>query len=190
MMEDYLYHKKGSDPEIEALEVLLSEFRYQDVAAPPLPIAMPAAVMLKASIWRFRFAYAFAASAVVVMIGAWVLFSGGIEEFGNELSSSAPALSQPFGTGVQYASPVEKVRADEPASRPKARHRRIAPNSARRQPGTSRSIDARTALTKEEKYAYGQLMLALSITGSKLKIVQDTVNGVDEKEDFTTRNKR
>jgi hypothetical protein len=36
------------------------------------------------------------------------------------------------------------------------------------------------ALTDEEKYAYDQLMLALSITGSKLKIVKDKVEGVEE----------
>jgi hypothetical protein len=37
------------------------------------------------------------------------------------------------------------------------------------------------ALTKEEKYAYDQLMLALSITSSKLKMVKDKVAGVEEK---------
>ena len=36
-------------------------------------------------------------------------------------------------------------------------------------------------LTKEEKFAYDQLMLALSITSSKLKLVQDKVDGIEEK---------
>ena len=31
-------------------------------------------------------------------------------------------------------------------------------------------------LTKEETYAYNQLMLALSITGSKLKLVKDKID--------------
>ena len=31
-------------------------------------------------------------------------------------------------------------------------------------------------LTKEEKYAYDRLMFALSIAGSKLKVVQDTID--------------
>ncbi len=35
-------------------------------------------------------------------------------------------------------------------------------------------------LTDEEKHAYDQLMLALSITSSKLKIVKDKVDGVEE----------
>jgi hypothetical protein len=36
------------------------------------------------------------------------------------------------------------------------------------------------ALTDEEKHAYDQLMLALSITSSKLKIVKDKIDGVEE----------
>jgi hypothetical protein len=35
-------------------------------------------------------------------------------------------------------------------------------------------------LTAEEKYAYDQLMLALSITGSKLKIVKDKIAGTED----------
>lgn len=37
-----------------------------------------------------------------------------------------------------------------------------------------------TALTQEEKYAYDQLMTALAITSSKLKIVKDKSQGVEE----------
>jgi hypothetical protein len=35
-------------------------------------------------------------------------------------------------------------------------------------------------LTKEEQYAYNQLMLALSFTSSKLKMVKDKVEGIEE----------
>ena len=35
-------------------------------------------------------------------------------------------------------------------------------------------------LTKEEKYAYDQLMLALSVTSSKLKLVTDKIDGIEE----------
>lgn len=41
-------------------------------------------------------------------------------------------------------------------------------------------------LTAREKYAYEQLKLALSIAGSKLRIVQDSVNG-SESEDRTDK---
>lgn len=40
--------------------------------------------------------------------------------------------------------------------------------------------DSSVELTAEEKHAYDQLMLALSITGSKLKIVKDKVDGVED----------
>jgi hypothetical protein len=35
------------------------------------------------------------------------------------------------------------------------------------------------ALTDEERYAYNRLMLALSITGSKLKLVRDTIDQIE-----------
>ena len=42
------------------------------------------------------------------------------------------------------------------------------------------------ALTREEKNAYDQLMLALSITGSKLKIVRDKIDRTEEKNNVVT----
>ena len=36
-------------------------------------------------------------------------------------------------------------------------------------------------LTAEERYAYDQLMKALAITSSNLRIVKDKVNGLDQK---------
>jgi hypothetical protein len=42
-------------------------------------------------------------------------------------------------------------------------------------------------LTRDERYAYDRLMLALSITGSKLKVVQDTI---DRKGDLDLRSNR
>ena len=35
-------------------------------------------------------------------------------------------------------------------------------------------------LTKEEEYAYDQLKLALTITGSKLKLLKDKVESVED----------
>jgi hypothetical protein len=46
------------------------------------------------------------------------------------------------------------------------------------------------ALTQEERYAYHQLMLALSISSSKLKVVQDAINGVESNETSTKQNDR
>jgi hypothetical protein len=37
-------------------------------------------------------------------------------------------------------------------------------------------------LTKEEREAYEQVLLALSISSSKINIVRDTINGVDQKD--------
>jgi hypothetical protein len=45
-------------------------------------------------------------------------------------------------------------------------------------------------LTKEEQYAYDQLKVALWLTGSKLKVVQDTINRVDDERSQTENEKR
>ena len=45
-------------------------------------------------------------------------------------------------------------------------------------------------LTSEEKYAYGQLMLALAITSSKLRIVQDTITRIEDGKNTAGRNER
>ena len=44
--------------------------------------------------------------------------------------------------------------------------------------------------TKEEKYAYDRLMLALSIAGSKLKVVQDTIDRNGDAAPRSVRNEK
>lgn len=46
---------------------------------------------------------------------------------------------------------------------------------------TTKHADAPAKLTDEERFAYKQLMLALSVTGSKLQIVKDKAQSTDEK---------
>lgn len=49
-----------------------------------------------------------------------------------------------------------------------------------REPKALGGCREKPVLTDEEKYAYGQLMLALSITSSKWQVVQDSINGVED----------
>lgn len=58
--------------------------------------------------------------------------------------------------------------------------RQSVPTQNKSNVGKAETENPSAALTDEEKYAYDQLMLALSITGSKLKIVKDKVEGVEE----------
>jgi hypothetical protein len=69
-------------------------------------------------------------------------------------------------------------------SAPKAvRKNKINPAVVRPTEKKDKNIVAKKSdvqLTKEEQYAYDQLMLALSITSSKLKLVKDKVEGFEE----------
>jgi hypothetical protein len=76
---------------------------------------------------------------------------------------------------IAFKNKTFKIRA--PAAK------KLAPNKsaavAARNLKNSRPQTVR--LTDEEKYAYSQLMLALSITGSSLKTVRDKIEGVEDK---------
>lgn len=62
-----------------------------------------------------------------------------------------------------------------------------ASRTERTKAGMDQRLEEQLALlTKEERYAYDQLMLALSITSSRLKMVQDKVNGFDTPDDSGT----
>ena len=80
--------------------------------------------------------------------------------------------------------PPEKIVKPQPDFKPTVvKIRRTIPVNLRQNKKPARKLETKSneiALTKEEKYAYDQLMLALSITSSKLKIVKDKANGIEE----------
>ena len=79
---------------------------------------------------------------------------------------------------------IAKTETAEPSTRRNPVTKRLAVRFTHKQNRTvAKTLENRTetvALTSEEKYAYGQLMLALSITSSKLKLVKDTINRIEE----------
>jgi hypothetical protein len=200
MNEDYLWDRSGDDPEIEKLERTLAVFRYTETEAPVGRVAKAVTLLETAPRWKFSFAYAFAALAVaVVLAGVWLQTSNLPGTFDNTMASVAPSQA----SGEPRDQP--EVIADHvvPIDRVQNMHRRSTSlrKSAKRTPALtdpqtkttrvrSRERHGTAALTKEEKYAYGQLMLALSITGSKLKIVKDTINGIEERENAAKENER
>src|SRR5215213_11032789 len=72
MNEEYLWAKKGSDPEIQGLENLLSEFRFAAGTPPELP-ATNIIPFVEVPKRRFVWSFAFAASVAVVMTVAWLV---------------------------------------------------------------------------------------------------------------------
>lgn len=204
MKEDYLWDKTGNDPDIERLENTLRVFRCKETAPPELPL--PAKVLpfrkeepspQRARRRIFSFAVAAAAACLVFGIIALSVFRLQIlnnnEQARADLTEKAapeivspPVLKEPIVSknddlplagsvrnSKQFpARKIGGIRRDIPAKIPRK-------TAKARDAGAAKPNVAR--LTKEEQYAYDQLMLALSITSSKFKLVRDKVEGTEEK---------
>ena len=187
MKEDYLWDKTGEDQEIEKLESVLAVFRCQESEPPALPVVNLVPVAGKAAWWRLSLAFA-AFAVIAVVIGIWFQVSR------KEMVSDRTALTaQPQNIDEpQNAPPVNVAHNVLPETAKKT-----MPDAERRRTRIRRAIPAaflgdRTIakkiriqkpipkLTDEEKYAYNRLILALAVTSSKLKLVQDTISQIEE----------
>jgi len=189
MNEEYLWSKKGSDREIETFESLLSEFRFKEGSPPELPAVNIVNVSAQFK-RRFSWAAMFATAAAAVVLGViWIARSAG---YGNVDVANTPVSSFPVRPAIEkrtehtnpYTPPAQK------ASLPSLKKPRFVKTifRTRRDMRDPQPTVAKTEnLTRDERYAYDRLMLALSITGSKLKVVQDTI---DRKGDLDLRSNR
>lgn len=193
MNDKYLWDKTGEDPEIEHLEKVLSVFRYQETAQPALETAEIGALPERAQRWKFSFAFAFAAcAAIVVGFSIWFLATGGEVATETDLTSTAPSAVESLTADVPKRNISAGVPADSDQDPTLLRaHTTTGPGRTRRNIARgAKSKKQLVTLTSEEKYAYEQLMLALTITGSKLKIVQDRVNGIEDAKTPLRENER
>jgi hypothetical protein len=181
MENDYLWNKTGEDAEIERLEKTLRVFRYQENKPPILP-KQAAMEKPKLTLFSLRFALAFSVCLAIL--------SGGIAVWLNLSASEKPILAnqiQPVQTPIISLPQITKETDDKsivlPVKSKPVRQPKFIQTVYRAKelsPPIKRKIKPEIRLTKEEKDAYNQLMLALSITGSKLKMVQAKVNNLDE----------
>ncbi len=189
MKEDYLWNKKGNDAEIEKLENALAQFRYRETAA---PVIIPEKISTvaekpKRRIFNFSLAFSFASCAafVLILLGAWFQFSGKNAANISDLSKSIPPEVKIVlpNEPDKIISPEELKRSSEKSETPKhikaknpISEKKIAPQKTVLIKRKGEKPKAETLeLTEEEKYAYDQLMLALSITSSKLNLVKEKV---------------
>lgn len=176
MNNDYLWDRTGSDAEIERLETQLECFRFRPDEPPARP-EREIAIEPARPRWFIRLGLGFAAASMAAAGLLFAIFPAGPtpEPFVMEvkgLSESKPtARPQPD---------VEYVKASAP-QRPKKRTPR---KRVRREakfvpaPEEPRPLPVIT-LTAEERDAVRQLMTALAITGEKLNIVRDKLNGTE-----------
>lgn len=186
MKEDYLLDKTGEDEEIRQLEDTLAVFRYQPATPPHMPFkfqSTPAPV----SIWRavgFRLALAFSAVAVVATL-TWTTVQKGVpvQQGVENAFVTMPTVPEPaaevregdIGLSIQAAhnfpDDITQVRPD--------RKNRMAAKTLKAAKRTAVRKSERPFLTAEEKHAYDEVRRALSISGEKLRIIKDTIDGIE-----------
>ena len=196
MKSEYLFSKEGSDDEIERMEALLSVYRIEPVA----PALQRAAVAEEHSTrpgFRFLFAYigVIGSLAVVAIISVMVI----TWQTGDSVEVSAtspPVVTSPVATvdnliseypsGESIMDPPEKNAGTARSTAINAASTRSSRSFSKLQ----RRVAIAAKLTAEERYAYEQVKVALFLAGSKLKVVQDTIDRTDDNAKNSVTDKR
>jgi len=178
MKEDYLWDKTGSDESVEKLENALRIFSHDNDAAFAVPVI--ATAPQKWSLFKGFRPLLFAPASVVIAAIAWGAWM------------QASRITGPSDVGFASVSPIESPAAPvidkfEPAVEPppapapqiiKAAYRpRLKKRTERTVLRTIPAEGPKPEFTKEEIYAYDQLVLALSITSDKLGQVREKAIG-------------
>jgi hypothetical protein len=168
MNEEYLWNKTGEDAGIERLEELLSDFSYVPTAAPEIR-----KVRSRSVVWQI---VPLLGAAVIAIVAVFALTRVRRPEIIAVSDAPLPSIEQNFTTPVTNDPPAatKRVTSEKPRF-VKTIYRQTA--SPKRRP----SVVGRETLTAEEKHAYQQVLLALYITGSQLKTVNDAIDGIENK---------
>jgi len=190
MKEDYLWDKTGEDSEIENLENALRVFRYKETAPPELPAkVLPFRNETPRQSLRFAMAMAACVMFGVIALGVWLQVLKNNMETGVDSAETIKPQNESRQTEIPFVpKPVEPFLVKIENSKQPLKRKIIAlrgkfvpTGNDRKETKNIKAVKPDVRLTKEEQYAYDQLMLALSITSSKLKLVKDKVEGIDEK---------
>jgi cell division protein FtsN len=171
MKDDYLWDRSGQpDPEIQQLEDLLGELRYQ-----PRPLEIPADLKTGGNRFQFsRYAIAAAVAMMVLGVGAWLAI-----QKQNTQVVTAPQ-SQP--AEVKTVTPEEPKRtavvapAHETVAAVRETPRRIVRVKSHRS-RTTRTPQLSSEELAEAVAAKERLMLALRLASSKLNYAQKKAQG-------------
>ncbi|HEV7699025.1 MAG TPA: hypothetical protein VGO43_02250 [Pyrinomonadaceae bacterium] len=174
MNDEYLWNGQGTSPEIEKLESLLTDFRYQPVPPPALP--KPASRW-----WQvLRFAPIVATAAAAVLIVGWAVTS----------STKTLDTPGPLGDVIAYTAPVDTrlppTQIGPVPQKPMITRALFIQRPASRRRHGSGLKKPPVTLTAEEKNAYDQVVLALFITGTQLRTVHDTINSMESNDEKRT----
>lgn len=179
-MNDYLWDKTGSDAEIEGLENMLAALAHCPDRKPAVRRPEPAAAEGTNRFGIFKLSLGFAFAGLVIAAAASFV----ILPYPTKRSAAAIELPMPRSNKI-----VSPLSADGPATAPQVERASFVPrpkSKSRKPRRVVRSTPPRKerpqvlTLTAEEVDAYRQLMTALAITSTQLKIVKDTINGTED----------
>ncbi len=190
MNDEYLWDKTGDDPGIRSLENALSEFRMRSGPAPVIPPAVATVADEPKRRGFFRLGFAFGAVAAIVAAVALIGWIGVRDQNVTGIKPPPARAEDPSVATIVTPPDVSEPRTE---AAPRPRPRKTGPRviktvyfkRAKADPKRDQKLDDRplldeSQLTAEERQAFEKLMLALSITSSKLKIVKDKLNGGGE----------
>ncbi len=190
MKDDYLWNKTGNDLEIEKLENALRVFRFEENEPPQIQATI---LNFKQNSTRkvfpvFRF---LAASFIIAFIsaGIWFVQSDPENEFASiqiedfPLQNENPKNAEPENSGIHPQPKDKKFLKNKEIVKTNFQKQNIEARKSVSNPKIKPQIihdkNSVIKLTEEEKEAFEKLMLALSITSSKLKIVKDKIQNLD-----------
>jgi hypothetical protein len=177
MSGDYLWDRSGSDRDIEKLESVLGCLAFKGGSLPKLVVPKRAGFFAFRLSWGFQAAAAMACVAVIALGAFWMVRPRpGVAPEPDHTVDPRQAVIQMGETSNRPQQPVEVPRAPARRSILTAEYRASKKKSAAK----VRHGEKLVAVTAEEAAAYDQLMLALSITSSKLRIVHDAVAGIEK----------
>ena len=187
MNENYLWNKSGEDQEIEKLENSLKSLRYRENAAPLIPVKTTIEKKSSFKIFPF-FIPAFGCLVVgLFALSFWVKDSANSsgETANNGIETQIIAQKKDGSENVAPVSDIKQtVKYEEKSGArrrlnrlPKTRPAYVRVNSATAQKNAKKN--STDVLTKEEKYAYDQLMTALAITNSQFRLVREKIKGIE-----------
>lgn len=164
MNDNYLWDKSGEpDEEVQHLESLLSEFRYQ-----PRPLVLPEAMPKKMifSYTNLRYAAIAAVALLALGVGVWLSVR-------TATNVSEVANATPTPTKVTPAAPAPNVAPPPPASQVVRQFQTAAPKTHFARHAAQRSN--KNSRDKEGEQAKEKVLYALQITSEKLNLIAKKV---------------
>jgi hypothetical protein len=186
MNDDYLWDKKGSDAEIEILERELAQFRLRpQLQAPLISSAKQLSLFEKLGLLLRMRPRLMGATRLLLILGlvSAALLASFSPETGVQVAENKtiqPVVLNQLKPAALSAAEIDQPKIEKVKQSTQLISRKETPsvNVVKRKSVARRKPPV---LTADEQYAYEQLMLAISITGSKLREVKEMANGAPSK---------